>query len=431
MMKIQCPNCRSIHRVDESKIPVKGIYANCPRCQSRFFVEGTSHSNKDLHQRARHSQIRGVKQGVIQQRKKRIEEDSKQAMFRSNPSRTGVFKTKGLQQLNRLKWKFNTSGAIDSSPVEADGVLYVGSNSGNFYAVDIETGKEKWRFEAFVSNSSVVADGLVYFIDSRGRTGGKLHAVCAKTGQEKWRFDNAGPYSSPAFFDGIIYIGSITRLGEETYIESHALHAKNGNEKWRFEQRANIIESSLTDSSHSIADEVVCFASYDGHLYALDIQTGRKSWIFRKIIREGCVPAIANEVVYVQSMDRNIYAVDIKTGLEKWLFSHQRSDFTASLAISDEALYFGAGTRFLYAVDKETRREKWKFKAGKLVGTPPSIADGTIYFGSYDGYLYAVDIETGQEKWKFNTGGAVRCSPFISDGVIYFGSNDGFLYALE
>lgn len=202
-------------------------------------------------------------------------------MFRANSRRTGVFTTKCVHQLRELKWKFDTGGAVDSSPVVADGIVYVGSNCAIFYAIYIETGEEKWRFKAFVPHSSVVADGMVYFINSRGRSGGDLHAVDAETGQEKWKFDRAGAYSSPAFADGVIYIGSAKVLGKTSYIESYmfpgkdgiesyGLYAKNGNEKWRFEKRSKIIESLLTDSSHAIAEEVVCFASYDGYLYALD-----------------------------------------------------------------------------------------------------------------------------------------------------------------
>ena len=37
-MKVQCPNCGAAGQVADSKIPVKGTYARCFKCQSRFFV---------------------------------------------------------------------------------------------------------------------------------------------------------------------------------------------------------------------------------------------------------------------------------------------------------------------------------------------------------------------------------------------------------
>ena len=103
------------------------------------------------------------------------EKHSPKAMFRANLQHTGVYETKGVHQLNELKWAFKTEGPIRSSPAVADGVVYFGSYDGNLYAVDIKTGKEKWRFKTGgkIFSSPAVADGVVYF----GSHDGKLYAV--------------------------------------------------------------------------------------------------------------------------------------------------------------------------------------------------------------------------------------------------------------
>ncbi len=59
----------------------------------------------------------------------------KEAMFRANLQRTGVYDTRGVHQLSELKWKFKTEDAVFSSPAIADGVVYFGSVDGNLYAV--------------------------------------------------------------------------------------------------------------------------------------------------------------------------------------------------------------------------------------------------------------------------------------------------------
>ena len=38
-MKAQCPSCETAYRIDDSKIPEKGIYARCPKCQTRIFLK--------------------------------------------------------------------------------------------------------------------------------------------------------------------------------------------------------------------------------------------------------------------------------------------------------------------------------------------------------------------------------------------------------
>jgi len=37
-MKVKCPKCEAVYKMDDSKIPDKGAYARCPKCQDRFFV---------------------------------------------------------------------------------------------------------------------------------------------------------------------------------------------------------------------------------------------------------------------------------------------------------------------------------------------------------------------------------------------------------
>src|SRR6185369_9779267 len=65
------------------------------------------------------------------------------SMFRANPARTGVQQTKGLQKFCKVKWKFKADAEIESTPVIADGVMYVATYSGYIHALDLNTGKEK------------------------------------------------------------------------------------------------------------------------------------------------------------------------------------------------------------------------------------------------------------------------------------------------
>src|SRR6202042_3437638 len=67
--------------------------------------------------------------------------------FRGNLAHTGVYDAAGVPKLTGLKWKFHTSGLIISSPAIAGDVVYVGSTDGNLYAVNLNSGEMKWKFE--------------------------------------------------------------------------------------------------------------------------------------------------------------------------------------------------------------------------------------------------------------------------------------------
>lgn len=48
IMEIKCPECEAAYRIDESKIPAKGVYALCPGCQTRFLVPRESKTGKKI-----------------------------------------------------------------------------------------------------------------------------------------------------------------------------------------------------------------------------------------------------------------------------------------------------------------------------------------------------------------------------------------------
>ncbi|MBP7733191.1 MAG: PQQ-binding-like beta-propeller repeat protein [Caldisericia bacterium] len=47
-----------------------------------------------------------------------------------------------------LKWRFETTGIIESSPSFCNGMVLIGSNDFHLYNLDIGTGKLAWKFRA-------------------------------------------------------------------------------------------------------------------------------------------------------------------------------------------------------------------------------------------------------------------------------------------
>src|SRR5262249_53299813 len=67
-------------------------------------------------------------------------------LFRGNALQTGVSKAKLPDKLEVL-WKFETKEAIESTAAIANGVAYVGSFDEHLYAIELASGKEKWKFK--------------------------------------------------------------------------------------------------------------------------------------------------------------------------------------------------------------------------------------------------------------------------------------------
>ena len=86
-------------------------------------------------------------------------------------------------------------------------MVYVGSDDGYLYAVDVQSGQQKWAFKTGgkVRGSLAVAGGAVYFRSGHGI----LYAVDIQSGRRRWRFTPSLPVvSSPAVAGGAVYVAT-------------------------------------------------------------------------------------------------------------------------------------------------------------------------------------------------------------------------------
>src|SRR6266446_5082343 len=163
---------------------------------------------------------------------------SAQSMFRANLERTGVYKTRSIQRLHGVKWKFKTERVIEawfSSPTVSGDTAYFGSDDSYLYALNALNGELKWKFKTgdVVYSSPAVADGVVYI----GSHDGYLYAVDEKTGDERWKFKTGNRvYSSPAVSNGIVYFGSA-----DSYL--YAIDASTGKLFWKFKAGSSVLSS--------------------------------------------------------------------------------------------------------------------------------------------------------------------------------------------
>jgi outer membrane protein assembly factor BamB len=173
-----------------------------------------------------------------------------------------------------LKWKFKTNGIIHTSPALYNGLLYIGSWDTYLYAIDAKTGKEKWKFKTKdqpvyhqlegIQASPVVYDSMVYF----GARDGYFYALNANTGALLWNYfaDNSWVLTTAAIKDTMLYFGT-----SDTYL-FFAFDAKTGKEKYRMKANGYLY------SSPAIAGNTAYFGDFTGKLFALDLNSGGKSW---------------------------------------------------------------------------------------------------------------------------------------------------------
>ena len=344
-------------------------------------------------------------------------------MFRGNAAHSGVFQTKAPKNLG-VKWVFDTATspdlpgeAIIGSPVVAGGVVYVGSNDNNLYAIDACSGKLKWKFATTgglrggggnVASTPAVSGNIVYFMCNDGN----FYAVDATTGKVRWTYATAGEHRCMG--PGMLYAQPVNEIGPDL---------------WDFYL-----------SSPAILDGAVYFGCGDGNVYSLDAASGALRWKFPTGNVVHASPAVANGTVYIGSFDSYFYALDAATGSLRWKFqtgvdlpSHLMMGLPGSAAVANGVVYFGCRDSNFYALDAQTGRQRWAFNnGGSWVIASPAVQNNIVYFVTSDSHKFeALDAQTGAELYSLPYNIFAFSSPAIAGDRAYFGAFDGLLHEVN
>jgi outer membrane protein assembly factor BamB len=349
-------------------------------------------------------------------------------MQRWNPYETVL----GVSNVGMLGLKWQNAIVGHSSPAVVNGVMYIGSDDGNVYALSAGTGAKLWSFATGgpVSSSPAVANGVVYV----GSTNDNVYALNAATGAKVWRFTTFfGVNSSPAVVNGVVYVGVNGSIGAGGVI---ALSTSTGALLWSFTTGGEVV------SSPAVANGVVYVNSDDGNLYALSANTGAKLWsstiVAGGVIDGLCSPAVANGVVYIGAYEPGspfngfIYALNASNGAKLWSFAAAPGTFIyGSPAVANGVVYVGTDEHVLYALNASTGAELWSFQGAGGVDTSPAVANGVVYIQTLGtNNLYALNASTGAELWSFATGGDAYSSPTVVNGMVYVESGSLLAFGL-
>ncbi len=335
-----------------------------------------------------------------------------------------------------LAWNFTTNGAVISSPSIVDGIVYVGSQDTNLYALDAFSGSLIWKFatqDAIVS-SPAVANGKVY----TGGDDGYVYCLDAYSGELKWKTFVNGDLeytygslvlkSSPAVLDGRVYVGSL-----DGYM--YALNADTGKTEWKYNSNGYIL------SSPAVSGGAVYFTSEQpttGVLYKLDAYTGNLVWSL-PIAHEHQFtggtemmgsPSVADGMVFASADLRTYYGVNVETGKVVWMFTDpSAAEFIVSAPVYVNGELFIIDKYSITSLNAQTGKTNWSFYTGDELYTSLSYATGKLYLMTSQRHLFILDaVNNGTKLAVFNTPSGSWSSPSLANGRLYIGNHDWNIY---
>jgi len=243
---------------------------------------------------------------------------------------------------------------------------------------EIETGTGTGggiRAEQGIKGGAATDGEKLYF----GALDRKLYAVDLDTMKIEWTFQAGDWFEGvPAVVNGVVYIGS-----NDGYL--YAIDTDDGSVLWMFET------GNCVYSTPAIVEGTLFFTSWDGNVYALDI-TGLEpvlKWKTRIDDQVSASPAAAGGKVFVGgAFEGDFVALDAESGEVLWKMP-TKGGFDAGAVVSGDIVYVGSYDMHLYALDAATGKVLWKNMRKHWVRGSVAVADNTVFCGDGNGVLTA------------------------------------------
>ncbi len=219
-------------------------------------------------------------------------------------------------------------------------------------------GKIRWRTRIGPTESSpLLADGRVYVGDWRGR----VYALDEQTGRVHWTFQGKGRIK-----------GAITKSGNRLFVATYdgylyAIRASTGKVIWRTRSQDRLGGRGQFYSTPTVAYGRVYIGSTDGKVYSFGAASGKLRWSQGTGGYVYASPAVWRKTVYVGSYSDRFYALDAATGDVKWRFQ-AKGDISGSATVLNGVVYFSTFDELTYALDARTGKLLWTFRDGKYAG---------------------------------------------------------------
>jgi len=355
-----------------------------------------------------------------------------------------------------LRWKIKLQESGErirslNPPVVIGDTIYFGSDDGNFYALDVESGYMRWVFKSGAEiNSIPYADkDKVYF----GSKDGKLYALSRETGEEVWNFQTQSQINSQVqrYGDYIIFVG-----------DADAIYFLSPDGKEQF----SIYNPGWYNYTFLMADDIMYFATGPSvdQVGPFDINKREFLWFlpYHQINATWySFCAIRGNLLYMGTAgigygtELSYYAINRNNGRIEWeqhcdgkmpLFNLENEyryflrnidllDFMAPIVWKNLVIFTG-GDCAARAFDADNGVLRWERLFDTPVSSAPTLSAGRVYFGLLGDeirkpQLVCISARDGRLLWQMETDGSILSAPVIAGKRIIFGTDENVFYVLE
>jgi outer membrane protein assembly factor BamB len=336
---------------------------------------------------------------------------------RGDPQSTGVGTAKLPAELKE-RWVFKCKDSVEGAPAVVDGVAYIASTDKHLYAVDLMTGKEKWKAKLGIMKASpAVKSGRVYVGDVEGN----VFAVKVDTGELVWKYtsETGGEIASGCNF-----------YGENILVAAQGMPVtcldKDGKKVWTFD-----IDGG-SNGTPTVSGDMVFASGCDSAFHAIDAKTGKELWNLPISGQAAATTAVKGDSAYVGTVSCEVLAFDLKAKKQQWMFTPKvkAQEFRSSAAVTDSLVVVGSRDKKVYALNRSDGSPKWTFVTEGMVDASPVVIGERVYIGcgSLPGEFFVLDLNTGKKIQAITLDGAISGSVGVGPDCILVGTEKGSVY---
>jgi len=310
-------------------------------------------------------------------------------------------------------------GGALTSPVAADGRVFVCSAEGTLYAVWADNGAVAWSrpLGQNISAEPAINGSTIYALTESGR----LWAFDIRLGVPLWNttlLPDLG-YTIPLTFSNDSVLVSTTS-GAVLRLKA----SDGGKLMWQAWVGENL------KGPATVGGGLAYLVLDGGNAVALDLETGNKSW------ETGPGTGSSNEFpsayvqgrLYIGTRGHDVFCMDTSNGSQLWS-RPLKSTVASAPALGGGRIFLGTQTGQVWSLNLSDGADAWDapFEAGAAVMVAPSLAGGKVVLGDEKGGLYLLNAGTGELESTLSLEGHRFSSPVVSEGRILISTTDGTL----
>jgi len=286
---------------------------------------------------------------------------------------------------DKFNWWFNAGGDVTSPMSNLGGFVVFGTRSGKVFKVDVATGKRAWEasLDSFTDRKPVLA-GNTLLIQTSAQV---IYAIDYQTGKSLWLFDAGFPEgltvaggAAPVVFGDTVVAGLASG-------EIVAIGLQSGKQSWRV--NPSVSDGRFPDvvGEMHVKDNLLYVTRYDGLVAAVDTKSSDLRTVWQEKYPAISASTSRNGKIFIGCVNGDIVGLDEgNQGRQMW--RAMTGSPISTITAAETKLVSSASDGRVFSLDIQTGETQWHDSTAYGITAQPLFLQDGIYFVTGLGNAY-------------------------------------------